>query len=64
MAEEDRVDLRDGVDVAVENSNRPRGSTDEHTVWSASSSGRLQVVVEGSVSSGCEDQGALCLGRP
>ena len=23
MAEEDRVDLRDGVDVAVENSNRP-----------------------------------------
>jgi hypothetical protein len=45
MAEEDKVDLRDGVDVAVENSNtRPRGSTDEHTVWSASSSGRLQVV--------------------
>jgi hypothetical protein len=41
MAEEDRVDLRDGVDVAVENSDRPRGLIDEHTVWSASSSGRL-----------------------
>jgi len=60
MAEEDGVDLGDGVNVAVENSNKPRGSTDKHTMWSASSSGRLQVVgVEGGVSSGGEDQGAL-----
>ena len=50
MAEEDRVDVRDGVDVAEENSNRPRGSTDKHTVWSASGPGRLQVVgVKGAV---------------
>jgi len=53
MAEKDGVDLGDCVGVAVENSNRPWGSTDEHTRWSARSSGRLKVVgVEGGVSSG------------
>jgi hypothetical protein len=53
MAEEDGVDLGDCVGVAVENSNRPWGSTDEPTRWFARSSGRLKVVgVEGGVSSG------------
>ena len=65
MAEEDRVDLRNGVNVAIEDGNRPGGSTDKHAVWSANGPGRLQVVgVKGAVSSGCEDQkqGALCGG--
>jgi hypothetical protein len=49
VAEKDGVDLRNGVTVAVENSDRPRAPTDENTMWSASSSCRLQV---GGVESG------------
>ena len=60
MAEEDRVDLRNGVNVAIEDGNMPGGSTDKHAVWSASGPGRLQVVgVKGAIGSGREDQGAL-----
>jgi hypothetical protein len=63
MAEEDRVGLRNGVNVATDDGSRPEGSTDKHAVWSASGPGRLQVVgVKGAVSFGCEDQGALCGG--
>ena len=60
VAEEDRVDLRNGVDVAVEHSHRPRGTTDEHAMRSASRPGRCKVGrVESGVGSGRENQRAL-----
>jgi hypothetical protein len=60
VAQEDRVDLRHCVTITIQDCDRPGASTDEHTVWSASFSSRLQVGgVEGGVSSRCEDQGPL-----
>ena len=43
LAEENKVDFRDGVNAAIENSNRPGGSTNTLAVWFAGGPGRLQV---------------------